>query len=114
MIVPDGFPEQVIRLSYKVNKVTKIFMDVKKYFVENINKTLGTIMEALEISIKAVVMMGRVCSLKEFSQKDLQIGEHFYKNAISTFNARISSMEKLTIWKQDFQSKNRLKQIQVG
>jgi hypothetical protein len=89
-------------------------MGVRKYVVENINKRLGIIMEALEIAIEAGVMTGRVCSLKEFLQKDLQTDEHFYKNAVSTFIARISSMDELTRWKQDLPSKNRLKQIQVG
>jgi len=52
-------------------------------------------MEALKIDIKAGVMTGRVRSLKEFLQKDLQTDEHFYKNVVSTFIARISSMDNI-------------------
>jgi hypothetical protein len=104
----------VTKSSSKVTRAAKLLMGVRKYVVENINKILGIIMEALEIAIEAGVMTGRVCSLKEFLQKDLQTDEHFYKNAVSTFVARISSMDELTRWKQYFPSKNRLKQIQVG
>jgi hypothetical protein len=73
-----------------------MLMGVRKYVTENINKRLRIIMEALEISIEAGVMTGRVCSLKEFLQKDLQTDEHFYKNVVSTFIARISSMDDIT------------------
>jgi hypothetical protein len=47
----------------------KILMGMRKYVVENINKRLGIIMEALEIPIEAGVMTGRVYSLREFLQK---------------------------------------------
>jgi hypothetical protein len=53
-------------------------------------------MEALEIAIEAGVMTGRVSSLKEFLQKELQIDEHFYKKALSTFVETISSMDEIT------------------
>jgi hypothetical protein len=52
-------------------------MGVRKHFAENINKRLGIIMEALEISTEADVMKGRVCSLKEILDKYLQTDEHF-------------------------------------
>jgi hypothetical protein len=38
----------------------------------------------------------------------------FTRNAVSTFVARVSNVDELTRKKQDFPSKNRLKQIQVG
>jgi hypothetical protein len=47
----------------------KILMGIKKYVVENINKRIGIIMEAMEISIEAGVMTRRVCSFREFLQK---------------------------------------------
>jgi hypothetical protein len=53
-------------------------------------------MEDLDIAIEAGGMAGRVCSIKEFLQKDLQTNEHFHKNVVSSFVARISSMDKLT------------------
>jgi hypothetical protein len=56
MIVPDEFPEQVTGSSSKVTRDAKLLMGVRKYVVENINKRLGIIMEALDISIEAGVM----------------------------------------------------------
>ena len=68
-------------------------------------------MEALEIATEADVMKGRVCSLKEILHKYLQTNEHFYKKSMSTFVARISSMDEITRWKKDFPFKNRPKKI---
>jgi hypothetical protein len=54
-------------------------MGIRKYVAENINKRLSIILEAWEIVIDSGVMTGKICSLREYLQKDLQNDEHFYK-----------------------------------
>jgi len=68
MIVPDEFPELVIGSISKVTRASKMLMGLRKYVVENINKRLGIIMEALDISIEAGVMTRIVHSLKELAK----------------------------------------------
>jgi hypothetical protein len=60
------FHEQVTKSSSKVTRDVNIFMGVRKKNSKNINKRIDIIMEALDISIKVGVMIGRVCSFKEF------------------------------------------------
>jgi hypothetical protein len=71
-------------------------------------------LEAWEVFVDVGIIKGKVCSLKEYFQKNLLNDNFFYKNAISTFMERISSVDELTRWKQDFPSKTSLRKIQVG
>jgi len=61
MIFQNEFHKQVSGSSSKVTKTTKLLRGVKKYLAKKINKKLGIIMEAVDISIEAGIMMRRVC-----------------------------------------------------
>ena len=64
IMVSEKFPEGVTKSNSKVTKFVKLLMGVIKYVVENIDKRLGIIMEALAIATKVGVMTGRVFSLE--------------------------------------------------
>jgi hypothetical protein len=59
-------------------------------------------------------MIGRICSLKRYLQKDLHNDEFFYKNVMSSFMERMPSMDEITRKKKIFPSKNRLKKVKNG
>jgi hypothetical protein len=83
------------------------------YVAENINKWLNTILEAWEVGTNLRNLSQRISSLTEYLQQDLDNDEYFYKNALSTFVARVSDMNDFTRKQQDLPSKNRMKQIKL-
>jgi hypothetical protein len=50
----------------------------------------------------------------EYLQKYLEDDEFFYKNALSTFVSRVSSLSDFNRKQQDFPSNHRIKQVKVG
>lgn len=51
------------------------------------------ILESWEIIVDFDLMTRKIGSLKAYSEKDFQNNEFFYKNAISTFVARVLSLD---------------------
>jgi hypothetical protein len=55
---------------------------------------LDVIFESWEIMVDVNIISGRTYSLREYLQTDLDTEEHFYQNVVSTFIAKVSSIDE--------------------
>jgi hypothetical protein len=81
--------------------------------VENIDKIFGIMRKAWEIVVKVCVIDGRIHTLSEYLQENLQSNKNFYKNAVNTSMARISKKDEFVRKKREIPYKSKLKQIQA-
>jgi hypothetical protein len=68
---------------------------IRKYVGDNIKKRVTLILDDWELATSSTSISTRILNLKEYLQKDLENDEHFYKEVVNTFSARISSMNDI-------------------
>jgi hypothetical protein len=78
---------------------------IRKYVGDNIKKRVTLILDIWELDTSSTSISTRILNLKEYLQKDLENDEHFYKEVVSTFSARISSMNDIHLREKNLPSK---------
>jgi hypothetical protein len=105
--VLEDIPESSSRLKGASSMLTTI----RKYVGDNIKKRVTLIFDIWELATSSTTLSTRILNFKEYLQKYLENDEHFYKEVVDTFSAKISSMNDVHRREQNIPSKVRLKQI---
>jgi phage-related protein len=97
--------EDILESSLKVKRCFKFVETIIKYVGDNIKKRITLIIDIWELATSSTTLSTRILNFKEYLQKDLENDEHFYKEVVNTFSAKISSMNDVHRREQNLPSK---------
>jgi hypothetical protein len=100
--------------SKPITKALQLLNGVRGYVVENINKRLDIIRHAWEVSITLRNLSKRITNFTEHLRKYLEHDQAYYQNEVSTFIARVTSMNEYQRNQKWIPSDKRIKKIKVG
>jgi hypothetical protein len=85
---------------------------VRKYDGDAIHKRIDIIQDIWELAQSIIASFSsRILNFKEYLQKDLENDEGFFKEAVNTFSAKLSSLNEARRKEQKLPSPYRMRQI---
>jgi hypothetical protein len=105
----EGRPESSSRLK----GTSSLLVSIRRYVRENIQKRMSLILETWELATSFVSLGSRMTNFRQYLQVDLENDEEFYKGAISTFVAKVSSLSEFQRKEEDFPSTIHIKQLKA-
>jgi hypothetical protein len=105
----DDTPES----NSKLKGTSSLRVVVREYIGKNIQKRMSLILETWELTNNFIVLASKMANLKKYLEVDLQINEGFYKEAITTFVIKVSSMTEHKIKEEYLPSPTRIKQLKA-
>jgi hypothetical protein len=95
----------------RLRSASSLLTTIRKYIGDNIQKRISLILEIWELATSSTTLSSRILNFKEYLQKDLDNDEHFYKEVVGTFSAKVSNMNDVHRREKNLPSKIRLRQI---